>query len=444
MRRLLLAMVTVAIVTVVAASVAGAWVGLLVGAVTSVVLAWRLQVAWDREVGVVTSQVQGWQDGSRPRTVSGRDLTALRGLGDALDSVGRDVDASLAALHQDLPWRRELIEALPVPAVLFGDDGYLVTANDGAADLLRVPADGERTTMLAALGNAQLAAAVRRVTDQAVTVDADVGGKLVRATVVGVGEQRMVMITDRTQERRVEDVRRNFVVNASHELKTPAMAIQALAEALVVMVGRDPARVPGLVDRLNSESHRLVRLVHDLLDLRRLEEDVEVVRDAVDIVDVVTTEVDDMQAWATEREVAMSVRVPQRACVIMDPEDLHLTVRNLVANAIQYNRPGGTVVVTVTGGWPVVLEVADTGIGIPKADMDRVFERFYRVDVARSRATGGTGLGLSMVRHAVERNGGRLEVESLLGSGSVFRALLPAGQPDPGQSDSEAGATVDG
>lgn len=432
MIRLPVGLALVVLVSVVAGSIGGWAFALVAGAFAGAAVAWWVRSLLAQETADVMRQVRGWADGTRPRTVSSRGLVELREIAELLDETGRGIDAWMAAMQADLPWRRELVEALPSATVLFDGSGYMVAANDAARELLRVPTDGERTTMLAALGNSQLANAVRRTSPGGgvTTVDAEVAGRQVRANIVAVGDQRLVLVVDRTQERRIEDIRRNFVVNASHELKTPATAIQALAEALVVTVDANPQRLPGLVERLDHESQRLVRLVHDLLDLRRLEDDSEIERKVVDAVGVIRHEVADMESFATESGVSITVDVPPRAWVMMEEDDLRLTLRNLVSNAIQYNRPGGTVTVTVTPGWPVVLEVADTGIGIPRADMERVFERFYRVDVARSRATGGTGLGLSMVRHAVVRNGGSLEVDSLLGTGSVFRAHLPAAQED--------------
>lgn len=409
-----------------------AW-GMLLGLAGALLLAWLQQRRTAREVEQLTRSVAGWSDTDRPRSVVTHGLEELRGLGEVLDRAGEAIDRSVARMQADLPWRRELVHALPSAAVLFGGDGYLVAANDTARGLLGVPADGERTTMLAALGNAQLARAVRRTspTTGVATVDAEITGRLIRANIVAIGDQRLVLISDRTRERRVEDVRRNFVVNASHELKTPATAIQALAEALVVTARTDPERMPALVGRLEHESQRLIRLVHDLLDLRRLEEAMEVGREVVDLVDVVEQVVADAAASARDRDVGVTTDMPESAWVLADAEDLHLVVRNLVSNALQYNRPGGAVAVSVSTDQQVVLEVADTGIGIPKADLDRIFERFYRVDVGRSRATGGTGLGLSMVRHAVNRNGGSIEVDSLLGTGSVFRVRLPSGMAVP-------------
>jgi signal transduction histidine kinase len=235
-----------------------------------------------------------------------------------------------------------------------------------------------------------------------------------------------VVIVDRTRERRLEEVRRNFVVNASHELKTPVTAIQTLAEALEVTLRDDPRRAASLAKRLTGEAGRLARLVTDLLDLRRLEERGPLERVPVDLAEVVRRAVAEALPRAEARGIAVEVDVPDAARVAGVPADIDAVVANLVSNAVKYNRDGGRLEVRIVPREGTqVLTVRDSGIGIPQQDLGRVFERFYRVDTARSRATGGTGLGLSIVRHAVERHGGSVRVESLLGEGTTFTVVLP-------------------
>lgn len=306
--------------------------------------------------------------------------------------------------------------------------------------------------MVAALGNAQLADAVTRTQPYSglVVVDTEVGGRLVRAKITVVGDQRLVLIADRSRERLVEDVRRNFVVNASHELKTPATAIHTLSEALVLLAEEaqgdriDGQRLATVAGRLEQQSERLVSLVRDLLDLRRLEDFDQAARARLRIAPLVHRSVDELRDAAAERGITFDLDI-EEAVVHADPRDIELTLRNLLHNAVGYNVDGGTVRVAVRAGDPVEIRIEDTGVGIPRADLGRVFERFHRVDVARSRETGGTGLGLSMVRHAVSRNGGSVEVDSLLGSGSVFVVRLPrsaasllAAQDAPGADTPDA------
>lgn len=338
-------------------------------------------------------------------------------------------DGERTELERLEPWRSRLVASIHGPALLFSGDERLVVANDAALDLLGIPDPARSDVMLVqALGSAAIASAAREAAalGRPVQVDAEVRGRDLRATASPVAGGLLVIMADHTEHRRVEELRRNFVVNASHELKTPATSIQALTEALQVAIEGSSPRTPALLARLQEESERLVRLVHDLLDLRRLEDPGPLERVPVDLVTLVRQALVDLAPVAAEAEVELVADLPDTARLAGVPEDLHQAIQNLLSNAVRYNQPGGRVDVTLRRDrGDHVLEVRDTGIGIPQRDLQRVFERFYRVDVARSRERGGTGLGLSLVRHAVERHGGRVSVESLLGTGSTFTVHLP-------------------
>ena len=418
----------------------------LVGAVAGLVGAWAGMAA-----GVVVGALLGVGGGAvvavRERTradeairglpVDVRDAS-LRGwpaLEQAMQRVAGALDTQQELLDRERRWRDDLVHSLVDAALVFDAQGYLIAANRGARELLAL-AERPMTTVVQALGSRPLVDAVARARSQRghVEADADIRDRHVRASVATIGSETLVIITDRTQERRTEELRRNFVVNASHELKTPATAIHTLSEALEITATRDPARIPDLVARLHEEAERLVRLVHDLLNLRRLEERPVLDATAVDLAAVAAEVLADLDERAGARGIALSLHAPEHAELEGEADDVRLIVRNLVANAIQYNRDGGRVDVrilpaTSTPGAAWTLEVADTGIGIPQQDLQRIFERFYRVDVARSRQTGGTGLGLSIVRHAVERHHGTIRVDSLLGEGTTFSVGLPATAP---------------
>jgi signal transduction histidine kinase len=335
------------------------------------------------------------------------------------------------AIARERPWRTQLVDALTEPALLFSPEGRMLAANEAARQLTGLALSTTDASVAQALGSTSLAEAVRQVRSDGtpLTLDVKRDGKDLRATVSLVGDETLLLVADRTRERQVEDVRRNFVVNASHELKTPVTAIQALAEALDLTIRDDPERSAALAKRLVAESERLARLVNDLLDLRRLEERGPLERVPVDVAEVVRLAVADVIPRAEARQVSMAVEAPEAARIAGVPADVEAIVKNLVSNAVKYNRDGGSVLVSVrTVDGSQVVTVADTGIGIPQQDHVRIFERFYRVDTARSRATGGTGLGLSIVRNAVERHGGQVRVESLLGEGTTFTVTLPIAQ----------------
>ena len=352
--------------------------------------------------------------------------------------------------------RGELVESIAQGAVLLSEDGDVLAINDTARRLLDI-APGARTRKAKdVLTVPVLADAVEKVTDsnEAVSLDLDHAGARLRASVSMVRDEVLLLITDRTEEYRVEQLRRDFVANTSHELKTPVASIQTLAEALAVVIDQQPERTPELVHRLNKEASRLATLVHDLLDLRRLEEGGPMEQSAVDLAELVRLVVAAQYDRAERAEVELTVDAPAALELHGARGDLELIVANLLANAITYNRPGGRVTIELRA--PVLrseddatpprsgveLRVTDTGIGIPEADRDRIFERFYRVDAARSRTTGGTGLGLSIVRHAVDQHHGAIEVESLPADGTRFTVWLPA-EPD-GVGDSRGVDDGDG
>jgi signal transduction histidine kinase len=387
----------------------------------------------DRRLRRAAEEVNGWMALTEHPGVELRGSPAWEELGIAINALGAAHQRRGARLARERPWRRELVDSLVQPALLFSDQGRMLAANDAARELLGIALDAEDLTVMQAVGTATLADAVRVVRERGrpVTVDAEQGHRELRAVVTLVGDETLLIIDDRTHERRIEELRRDFVVNASHELKTPVTGIQTLAEALQVTLRNDPDRAPALVTQLNGEAERLVRLVSDLLDLRRLEERGPLERVPVDLAELVRRAVAEAVPRAEQRGVELSVDGPDRAFVSGLPGDLELIVENLVANGVKYNRPGGRVDVSLEAAHGTyVLRVTDTGIGIPQHDLGRIFERFYRIDSARSRETGGTGLGLSIVRHAAELHGGTISVESLLGEGTTFTVTLPIGPKD--------------
>jgi signal transduction histidine kinase len=262
--------------------------------------------------------------------------------------------------------------------------------------------------------------------------------KWLRASAISVGSDRSVLLVvrDVTEARRLEAVRRDFVANASHELKTPAASIRAAAETLRSGAIDDPPAARRFTEQLEREAMRLSRIVSDLLDLSRLEGGSDLA-ERVRLDAVAADEVERLDDRAEEAELTLELHADGVPSVAGSGRDLALLVRNLIDNAVRYTPPGGRVDVTVTThDGQVVLRVADTGLGIPQRDLPRVFERFYRVDRARSRETGGTGLGLAIVKHVAENHGGEVTVTSELAAGSTFEVRLPvAGVPRPAASE---------
>jgi two-component system sensor histidine kinase SenX3 len=237
----------------------------------------------------------------------------------------------------------------------------------------------------------------------------------------------LLLVDDRTGARRVEAIRRDFVANVSHELKTPVGAIALLAEAVSDAVD-DPEAVQRFATRMQTESIRLGRLVQQIIELSRLQGDdpLEHAR-PVDVEEIVERAVDRSRVDAESREVAVVTKVQHGLRVSGDLAQLVVALGNLIENAVAYSEPKSTVLVEGRrSDGQVELSVIDRGIGIPAGEVDRIFERFYRVDPARSRATGGTGLGLSIVKHVAASHGGEVALWSVEGQGSSFTVRLPA------------------
>jgi two-component system sensor histidine kinase SenX3 len=230
---------------------------------------------------------------------------------------------------------------------------------------------------------------------------------------------------DISESRRVESVRRDFVANVSHELKTPIGALGLLAETIAAT--DDPAVVRELADRVVRESDRLSRIVDDLLDLSTIEAQEAPTRVPLPIRRLIAEAVDLVAASAAVAQVPVRVSPPPPDVqIVCDERQMRSAVVNLLDNAIKYSTAGATVEIGATVDHArVAITVRDHGIGIPTRDLERIFERFYRVDRARSRETGGTGLGLSIVRHVAQAHGGEVGVQSREGEGSTFTLYLP-------------------
>jgi two-component system, OmpR family, phosphate regulon sensor histidine kinase PhoR len=238
----------------------------------------------------------------------------------------------------------------------------------------------------------------------------------------------VVVLHDVTELRRLERVRQDFVANVSHEFKTPLTAIQGFAETLLAGALDDAQNNRRFLGIIRDHAARLARLTDDLLKLARIEAGkLEVEFRPVDVTEQIERCLETTSLKAGRKDIALETRIPSALPLVRgDAGLLREVLQNLLDNAVQYSSPGGHIEVQVVAApKEAVITVADTGIGIPLADQERIFERFYRVDAARSREAGGTGLGLSIAKHIVEAHGGRLWVESEVGAGSRFSFSIP-------------------
>ena len=279
-----------------------------------------------------------------------------------------------------------------------------------------------------------LARAVRRdgiIREAEMTLQKGLGdGRLVvAARVAPLGADHvLLLVEDRSKAARVEAIRRDFLANVSHELKTPVGGISLLAEA-VLDAHDDPEAVARFAKRISVESTRLTRLVKEIVELSRLQ-GADVVKDPalIDVGACARDATDRSRLLAEENRIELAAAIDDGCEVWGDAELVTTAISNLIGNAIAYSEKDTRVGVMVRRGRTGVIDVSvtDQGLGIPADEQERIFERFYRVDTARSRATGGTGLGLAIVKHVADNHGGHVSVWSEVGRGSTFTIELPA------------------
>jgi two-component system phosphate regulon sensor histidine kinase PhoR len=397
-------------------------------------------------------------------TFSARSLRAIRRVGTAAASLaggdlearvsarGNDEIAALAANFNEMADRirttvRELREQRQQIETIFARMGEAIIVTDAAGHITICNPAFERVFGLAcekAYGLAVVDATKSSPLDQAfrlalsgeqTTAEVRVlfpAQRVLEATVTGISDREplgaVAVLHDVTQLRRLEAVRREFVANASHELQTPITAIKAMAETLLAGGRDDPALAERFLRDLERQADRLGVLVRDLLDLATIEAGAHEHRATeVSVGEVATAVMGQLDSLAKQRQVVMEFSIPDDLTADCDWSSLTRILANLLDNAIKYTEPGGHVGVTAArSGDTLAITVWDTGVGIASTDLERIFERFYRVDKARSRELGGTGLGLSIVKHLAEACGGSVSVESQLGKGSRFTVVLPA------------------
>jgi two-component system, OmpR family, sensor histidine kinase SenX3 len=322
----------------------------------------------------------------------------------------------------------EVISVLRASAVLLDEELHVVKASPSAYAFGLVRPDRELLPELAELAAAVLRDGRIREAEIKIPRSRDASQPLhVAARVATLSPGLLVaLVEDRTQAIRIDEIRKDFVANVSHELKTPVGALSLLAEA-VQDASDDPEAVRRFAERMQQESGRLTRLVQEIIDLSRLQYDDPVESpEAVKIDEIVATAIDRSRVDAENRHIRLVFGGQPGLQVLGNESQLVIALGNLVENAVAYSEPHSQVAVGVrTAQNRAEISVTDQGVGIDENDLDRIFERFYRVDPARSRATGGTGLGLAIVKHVAASHGGEVDVWSVRGAGSTFTLRLP-------------------
>lgn len=331
-----------------------------------------------------------------------------------------------------------ILSALPSTSILLKSDLTVLRASGRAIALGLVNRDSLRVIEIAEMAKQVLRDGQTR--DAEIRVRRPPLGREwmeLRIRVADLGSDvLLVLIDDLAEERRVDAVRRDFVANVSHELKTPVGALSLLAEAIMAS-SEDPAQVEHFAGRMQIEAKRLTDLVQDVIDLSRLQgADTLAEAEPIQIDRVARSAVDELRTQASAAGIEIECQEEPSAVVFGDFGQLSTALRNLLANAISYSPPNTRVAVVISKSNGLIeVSVKDQGRGIAAGDLERVFERFYRVDADRSRGTGGTGLGLAIVKHVAQNHGGECTVWSEVGVGSTFTLRLPAFQPGRDNQD---------
>jgi two-component system phosphate regulon sensor histidine kinase PhoR len=362
------------------------------------------------------------------------------GLLPAIDRAGTHPQA----LQQDL-LIESLIGGLPGPAIVLDRDGRVIAFNEAANTLAPALRRGEPA--LITLRMPELVDAIRRASKRREPQRVEFFERVpldrwfeafvtpVKLATGGDGRSDILLMTfnDLSPLRRIEEMRADFIANASHELRTPLAALLGFIETLQGSAKDDPVAREKFLVIMQGQATRMARLIDDLLSLSRIELNVHLPPDTeVDLARIVRQVVDGLQTLARDRDVEIKVTAPGDALIVLgDRDELIRALENLVENALKYGAAGKRIDITLAraqtrAGTPEArVAVRDYGPGIAPEHLPRLTERFYRVDVADSRAQGGTGLGLALVKHVLNRHGGRLTIESTLGAGATFTMQLP-------------------
>ena len=401
----------------------------LVAVLIGSLVAWVTAGSVTRPLTAITEAARTIAAGQAPRFPhSGvRDIDALV---QALRQMHHELADRFEALRHEQAESTALVASMVEGVVAADVRGRILTANPAARRLLGYAPEAPLPE-LQQLFRARSAREIVRLVGEGTSVD---GGEVAidgRTVVISArplpAGGAILVLHDQTEVRRLEAVRRDFVANVSHELKTPLTSISGYAETLLAE-RPDEATERRFLETIVANSHRMQRLVDDLLDLSRIESGRwQPALVAIDLEEMAAEAWSDFSARAAERGVAFQVEVGAGAATLLaDAEGVRLVLRNLFDNALRYTPAGG--IITFRGAADeegIAVQVEDTGTGIPQEHLTRIFERFYRVDPSRSRAEGGTGLGLAIVRHTVEAHGGRVGAESQLGRGTTITCWFP-------------------
>ncbi|MBN2317878.1 MAG: PAS domain-containing protein [Acidobacteria bacterium] len=363
----------------------------------------------------------------------------LSDLAGSLNRTSRELDLTIRTLTEERNQSSAVLASMEEGVAVIGRDQSIVYCNRAFCRAMDVTeSDWHGRSVMELIRYPDLISFIRKVltVDKAIHGDIIVGSVRTRSFAVTAAPVRsggsttgaVMVLHDISEIRRLERARRDFIANISHEFKTPLTAIQGFAETLLGGALEDRENRKRFLEIIRDHALRLGRLTEDLLKLAQIEAG-QLPYDArfFTFDEVANPCLDTARVEAEHKKLLMKADCPADLPRLYgDLQSFHEILDNLLDNAVRYTSAGGSISVTAAvDGDEIVISVSDSGIGIPKVEQERIFERFYRVDAARSRQSGGTGLGLAIVKHLVEAQGGRITVESEVGSGSTFRVILP-------------------
>ena len=415
----------------------GAAAAALIGLLVSILVSRMLH----RPVMAMVAGVQRFAKGDFTVPLSGAPLSETVVLCESLNEMAAEIDERLRAVTKERNQQEAVLSSMVEGVLAVDNEGRIMTFNKAASRLAGVDLDGHPNAYLHEIApDSPIADFVFQVLDSARPLESEFGsvsqgGRILQAhgsvlrDARGEGIGAVVVLNDVTRLRRLEQVRRDFVANVSHELRTPITSIKGFVETLLDGAMKDPADARRFLEILAKQADRLNAILGDLLTLSSIEEGEERANITLELMTIRNT-LEAAQELCSKKAAAKNISVhlecPETVAARINPSLLEQAVANLIDNAIKYSPSGSAVHIRASRGDGVIVRVEDRGCGVSQEHLPRIFERFYRVDKARSRSLGGTGLGLAIVKHVITAHGGRVTVESTPGVGSTFSILLPA------------------
>ena len=397
------------------------------------------------EIAQRATQLVSSTFGKEVRVGSGDELESLS---KAISEMGIQSRSKIEEISKEKDYFQTILKGMTEGVLVVDGRGRILTVNDALRRLLSLPENVSDKMPLEIIRNAELEGAIRKAVQdgESIALELDLnksGEKIIEVNVVSIlpsgkrmddesersrGAGAIAVFHDITRLKQLEKIRQDFVANVSHELRTPLTTIKGYAETLLDGALKEDQAFQ-FVQVIKRHTDRLTKIVEDLLMLSRIEtKEFQLKMEPVSVRDFIDDIIDFMREPAERKKISLSRNeIPSSLAVLADRSHLEQILINLLDNAIKYTPEGGRVTVSAVekDSEDIQFSVEDNGIGIPKEDLSRIFERFYRVDKGRSKELGGTGLGLSIVKHLVQTHGGSVWVESQMGKGSTFYFTLP-------------------